>query len=331
MTDFLKTYHLRYIALSAFLVLCAANITFANEPCKKHEKNYEKCEKNKPYITKEFIVSGPGIFKASTFAGNIEVISVSDTNIVKVEVYVDRGYSFWSGSKNLDNYRVTMEQHGNKILSSVERKSNEKGFFSDRVSFSYKVYMPEKMSVMLKTSAGNISLKGITGNHSIKSYAGNITVENVKGHVQAYTSGGNIDIERTSGTIFGHTNGGNILLDNNKGELRFRSNGGQIIAQRISGTMISQVNGGDIKAQFVHLSKGVSLQTSAGDIYVELPGNASGFNLSLSGTNIEFPSGSDFSGEYDKRRVQGRLFDGGIPISLATGYGKITVRVDKER
>ena len=302
----------------------------ANGPCKNHDKNHEECKNIKPYLTKEFTVDGPGIFKASTFAGNIEVTSVSDTNVVKVEVYVDRGYSFWSGSKNLDNYRITMEQHGNKILSSAEKKTDEKGFFSDQVSFSYKVYMPEKMSVILKTSAGNISIKGLMGDHSIKSYAGNITVENVKGHLKAYTSGGNIDIERTSGTIFGYTKGGNILLDNNKGELRFQSNGGQIIAQRISGTMVSQVSGGDIKAQFVHLSEGVSLQTSAGDIFVELPGNT-GFNISLSGTNLEYPSGSEFSGEFDKRRVQGKLYDGGIPISLATGYGKITLRVDKER
>ncbi|MDZ7714897.1 MAG: DUF4097 family beta strand repeat-containing protein [Balneolaceae bacterium] len=249
---------------------------------------------------------------------------------MKVEVYVERGYSFWSGTKNLDNYRVTMEQQGNKILSSVEKKTDGKSFFSDQVTFSYKVYLPKKMSVILKTSAGNISVNGVTGDHSIKSYAGNITVENVNGQVKAYTSGGNIDIERTQGTIFGHTNGGNILLDNNKGELRFRSNGGQIIAQRISGTMVSEVNGGDIKAQFIHLSEGVSLQTSAGDIYVELPGD-SGFNINLSGTNIEFPSGSGFSGEFDKRRVQGKLYGGGIPVSLATSYGKITLRVEKER
>lgn len=325
-----KKYHLRFINLAAILTVMVAYPSFTNAgtSCEKPHENHEHCKNIKPYITKEFTVNGPGIFKASTFSGNIEVNAILDTNLVKVEVYVERGYSFWSGSKSLDNYRITMEQRGNEIVSSVEKKTDDKSFFSDRVTFSYKVYLPKKMSSMLKTSAGNISLSGVIGDQSIKSHAGNITIRDVQGQVKAYTSGGNIDIEHSKGTIFGHTNGGNILLDNNKGELRFRSNGGQIIAQRISGTMVSQVNGGDIKAQFIHLSEGVSLQTSAGDIYVELP-NDTGFNINLSGTDIKFPSGNEFSGEYNKRSVQGKLLGGGVPINLATGYGSVTLRVDK--
>jgi len=282
---------------------------------------------NDPYLIREFTLEGPGILHAYTFSGNIDVIVTEDTQNVRVEVYLKRGYSFWSGSKDLDNYRITVKQNGNKIISSAEKKSGTESFFSDQVTFSYKIYVPVEMSAELKTSAGDITMSGVKGNHSVKSNAGNISITGSTGHIEAFTSGGNIKITDSRGTIFGQTNGGNITLDNNKGELRFKSDGGEIIAQRISGSMLSQVRGGDIKAQFEHVSKGVSLETSAGDILVALPGNE-GFDINLLGTDVMFSNELRFQGEQRKGKAKGQIMGGGVPVNLTTGYGEITLKVN---
>lgn len=281
----------------------------------------------KPYLTKEFTLDGPGILKAFTVAGNIEVQTIEASKKVKVELYLDRGYSFWSNSKNLDNYRITVIQRGNEIVSSVERKSKETGFFSDQMRFSFKIYVPENMSTELKTSGGNISLSGLQGHHMIKTSGGNIKLDKIKGKLAAYTAGGNITINDSRGTLYAKTTGGNINVDQSEGEIRLLSEGGRILAERISGTLLAKLGGGDIKAQFLKVSEGISLDTGAGNIYVEIP-QMDGFDLVLRGSEIVLPSGLYVEGFKSSQKVEGTVKKGGAPINLTTNHGKIELKIN---
>ncbi|NGP76460.1 DUF4097 domain-containing protein [Balneolaceae bacterium YR4-1] len=281
----------------------------------------------KPYLTKEFTLDGPGILKAYTLAGNIEVQTIEASSKVKVELYLDRGYSFWSNSKNLDNYRITVIQRGNEIVSSVERKSKETGFFSDQMRFSFKIYVPEEMSTELKTSGGNISVSGLSGHHMIKTSGGNIDLDEINGKLAAYTAGGNINVNKSSGTIYGKTTGGNITVDQSSGEIRLLSDGGRIIAERISGTLLAKLGGGDIKAQFLRVSEGISLDTGAGNIFLEIP-EMDGFDLVLNGTEIKLPTDLSVDGYRSLQRVEGTVKRGGAPINVSTNHGKIELKIN---
>jgi DUF4097 and DUF4098 domain-containing protein YvlB len=283
-------------------------------------------ERSNPYMTKEFEISGSGLLKIFTVAGNIEIVPSSSANKVKVELYLDRGFAFWSNTKNLDNFRITMLQRGNEIVASVERKKQETSFFSDQMTFSFRVYVPESMSTELKTLGGNIKLQKVHGNQSIKTSGGNITLADIKGHLQAYTAGGNINISNTSGTIYAITDGGNISLDRNSGEIRLKTNGGRIISERISGTMLAKVGGGDIRADFISVSEGINLETSAGNIQLELPDHV-GYELLLRGTEIQFDERDKVHGEVRAGRIEGTYKDGGPPINLSTNAGTITLRI----
>jgi len=281
----------------------------------------------KPYLTREFTLDGPGVLKAYTLAGNIEVQTIQASNKVKVELYLDRGYSFWSNSKNLDNYRITVIQRGNEIVSSVERKNKETGFFSDQMRFSFKIYVPENMSTELKTSGGNVSLSGLQGHHMIKTSGGNIELDEIRGKLAAYTAGGNISINNSSGILYGKTTGGNITVDQSSGEIRLLSEGGRILAERISGTLLARLGGGDIKAQFLKVSEGISLDTGAGNIFLEIP-EMDGFELVLNGTEIVLPSNLVVDGYKSMRKVEGTVKSGGAPINLTTNYGKIELKIN---
>lgn len=283
-------------------------------------------EGDNPYMTKEFDISGSGLLKIFTIAGNIEIVPSSSANKVKVELYLDRGFAFWSNTKNLDNFRITMLQRGNEIVASVEQKKRETSFFSDQMTFSFRVYVPESMSTELKTLGGNIDLRNVHGNQSIKTSGGNITLTDIKGHLQAYTAGGNIDITDSRGTIYAITDGGNISLDRNSGEIRLKTNGGRIISERISGSMLAKVGGGDIRADFISVGEGIDLETSAGNIHLEVPGHV-GYELLLRGTEIQFAETDQVHGEVRGGRIEGMYKDGGPPINLNTNAGTVTLRI----
>lgn len=296
--------------------------------CKDDKPSVELCKNEvKPYLTKEFNLSGPGILKAYTIAGNIEVQTIEETDKVRVELYLDRGYSFWSNSKNLDNYRITLIQRGNEIISSVERKSKETGFFSDQMRFSFKVYVPKNMSTELKTSGGNVKVGGLHGHHMIKTSGGNIDLEGIKGKLSAYTAGGNISINNSRGILYGKTTGGNIDVDQSQGEIRLLSEGGHILAERISGTLLARLGAGDIKVQFLKVSEGISLDTGAGNIYLELP-DMLGFDLVLKGTEITLPVNWQVEGYKRRQKIEGRVNGGGAPINLTTNYGKVELKIN---
>lgn len=277
-----------------------------------------------PYMVKEFSVDESAVLKVFTVAGNIEVIK-STENMVRVELYVDRGYAFWSNTKNLDNYRIIMMKRMNEIVASVEKKSRETSFFGDQMSFSYRIYVPESISAELKTLAGNINLRGVSGNHAIKTSGGNIEVVDITGRLQAYTSGGSISIKNSGGIIFGQTEGGNINVSRGEGELRLRTKGGRISLEQISGAALAKAAGGDIRAHFLHIAEGISLTTSAGNIDLEIP-SSEGYDVVLRGSNINFDQ-SNFKGNYNSKSVEGNYKRGGIPINLSTNSGTVSLNI----
>lgn len=277
-----------------------------------------------PYMVREFTVEESSVLKVFTVAGNIEVIK-STENKVRVELYVDRGYAFWSNTKNLDNYRIIMIKRMNEIVASVEKKGREASFFGDQMSFSYKIYVPESISAELKTLAGNIHLRGVSGNHAIKTSGGNIEVEDVTGHLKAYTSGGSIAIKNSRGTIFGQTEGGNINVSRGEGEMRLRTSGGRINLEQISGAALAKAGGGDIRAHFLHIAEGVSLTTSAGNIDLEVP-SSEGYDLIIRGSNVNFDQ-RNFKGIHNSRAVEGSYKSGGIPLNLSTNSGTVSLKI----
>ncbi|SMO80662.1 Putative adhesin [Gracilimonas mengyeensis] len=277
-----------------------------------------------PYMTREFEVDGPGILKVFTLAGDVEVEETPNTHKVRIELYVDRGYAFWSNTKNLDNYRITMLKRGNEIVASVEQKSKETGFFSDQMKFSFKVFVPQAMSTQLKSSGGDIHINGLRGDQLAKTSGGNIEVRNAVGKIAAYTSGGNIGIRTSEGTIYGQTEGGNINIAESGGEIRLRSNGGNVRAEQISGSMLARVEGGNIKASFIEVSQGISLETTAGDIFLDIPRDG-GYDIAVRASKINFPALPGFTGTQRSNMVEGTSNNGGSTINLVTEYGTVTL------
>lgn len=283
-----------------------------------------KSPKAEPYLTKEFDINGPGILRVSTPAGNVEVEQASDSTTVRVELYVDRGYAIWSNTKNLENYRINLLQRGNEIFASVEQKSSKSGFFSDQMKFSYKIYVPRLMSSDINTSAGDIRLQGMEGQHLIKTGSGKIEIQDIDGKLGAYSASGNITIANASGTLYAQTEAGKVTVLNSRGEIRVKTNAGNISAKEISGTLLGRTGSGNIEADFNSVSTGISLDTNSGNISVLVPSNI-GYNIDLQGTNVQMDHRNLISGTRNKNHISGSINNGGVPIKLSTKSGNVSL------
>lgn len=279
-----------------------------------------------PYMIREFDLEKAGMLKVFTIAGNIDVIPSSSVDKIKVELYIERGFAFWSNANNLDNFRITMLQRDNEVVASVERKERATGFFSSRMNFSFRVYVPESVSTDLTTLGGNILLENVHGEQSLKTSGGNVRLREVTGQVKAYTAGGNIDIANSQGKIYAQTEGGNITLDRSSGEFRLRTKGGRILSERVSGTMLARVGGGDINADFIRVAEGINLETSAGDIHVAVPDHV-GYELLLNGSKVRFSDRDKVRGEITSDRIKGTYKDSGPPINLRTNSGTVSLKI----
>lgn len=315
-----NTYYLKAIFLSLFLAVGLTIPTYSSTDPTTEED---------PYMIKEFPIEGSGILKVSTPNGDISVQRMPYIEKVIVELYVDRGYSLWSGSKNLDNYRIIITQRGKEIIASVEPKNGDKGLFKEQVKFSYKIYVPQNMSTELKATGGNIIVSGLKGDHTFKNSGGDIIASDIEGKITSYTSGGNINVTFAKGTIFAWSEGGNVTVEKSQGEMRFKVNGGSIVASKVSGSMLAHAAGGAIVADFESISKGVNLSSSFGSINLTIPEKL-GYTLDLKGDGIYFPNTPSFSGTSNSNRVLGTVDGGGTPINIISDAGSITVSLENK-
>ena len=255
-------------------------------------------------------------------AGNVEVVGAENSNKVRVELYVKRGYKLWSSEKSLDNYFIHIEKQNNQITASVEPKGSSGVLSSSDISFSFVVYVPKKVSTEINTKAGNISLTGLSGTQMAKTGAGNIELQNVSGSQKIYTAAGHITVNQSKGSIKALTNGGHITFENTSGEIRTQTKGGNIIAENIGGIFLAETNAGNILARFTYVEEVIRMNSKIGNIKAEIAENTP-LDVVLEANEIEFENREEFKGKVENNAVNGTFYDGGTILNMITKMGKV--------
>jgi sRNA-binding regulator protein Hfq len=314
-----------------FSLLIAAMLLFSEiayaqqEPVKMAALQID--EETDPYQSRLFRVRGTPQVLVNTISGDIHVVKNSSINGVQVDLYVERGFSLWSGTRSLDNYRIIMQQQGDKIIASVEdRRSGTSRQRSD-VQFYFQVQVPDNAVTELRTVNGSITLEDVQGKHFLQNQNGDLIVKGVSGDVQAASTTGNIYLEKLKGNIFAKTVSGNIGIEENSGEVRVRSISGAIHATGMNGTLVSATTSGNITTDFKQVGKGIYLESVSGDIQLTIPvqngyeirGQAMRFDLA----GIHQSSISEQSQNFRERKIVIR--DGGLPVQLSTVSGQIRI------
>lgn len=286
----------------------------------------EAQDSDRAYRIETFNTSSSPSVNVSTSGGSINVIG-QNSDEVRVEMYVRRNGRYMDPpDTDLSDFDIQIDSNGSTVYAEAKRKRSGWNLFgSERnVSISFVVYAPENSTVSGRTSGGSVSAENIVNNLSLRTSGGSVNVNDVAGEVDLRTSGGSINIENVSGRIDGRTSGGSVSARNVSGTADLRTSGGSIRLDDISAKISAHTSGGSIRGKFLTFENDIDLRTSGGNIEINLP-EVSDFNLNLRGQRVNTEL-RNFSGEFEKDHIEGRIGRGGPMLSARTSGGSVNLR-----
>ncbi|MDE3182365.1 MAG: hypothetical protein KGM16_03000 [Bacteroidota bacterium] len=330
-------------------------------------KSQTKQEKQ-PYLTKLFSSQKINSVVSQTSGGNISVNAVNPSES-RVEVFVSENRRRGNGFSN-DEIRSKIENDydftvavNNGTLTATAKSKHRITNWTNALSFSFMIYVPANVSTNLKTSGGNITLSGLSGNQDFATSGGNLELNELSGKIKGRTSGGNIylknckdelNLATSGGNIMGKnssgqihlstsggsiqlkdldgnidasTSGGNVEAESIKGELAARTSGGNVSLQKLNCSVKTSTSGGNIDVSIETPGKYVSINNSGGQVRLSIPKNT-GMDLKLSAMKISTQNLQNFNGSNSKDEIKGTVNGGGIPVTVDAGSGNLDVVFD---
>lgn len=285
--------------------------------------------KGDPFESERFPVNSNVELSVFTLSGNVEIFENPDLDYIQIDLYVDRGFSLWSGSANLDNYRIILQQKRDQIIASVEpRRSESRVWKGDNVTFSYVVQTPVDISSRIRNTKGDIYARNLKGNHLIQATVGNLYLDNLEGEINAFSASGNINAERMRGEINAKTTNGSITIKNSDGEVRLRTVTGNVVAENGRGTFIAATTTGNVNAQLLSVGEGSYIETVTGSVNLTLPSELN-YAIQASGSNVDVSDLLDrreFEGRVQQRVANVRFGSGSIPIQISSVSGNVLIK-----
>ena len=176
---------------------------------------------------------------ANTSGGNITITGISSGE-PRLEVYARSNGKIIPSSK-ADIQKLLDEYYDLKIavndgeLHAVAKSKDDFFRSNNKLSISFKIFVPQNVSVNLQTSGGNISLTDLTGDEKFNTSGGNIQLIGLHGKIDGVTSGGNINATNSSGTISLTTSGGSLKFESLSGTIKAATSGGNVNGNNIVG------------------------------------------------------------------------------------------------
>jgi hypothetical protein len=318
-----------------------------------------------PFLTKSLAGESISNVEARTTGGNISVTGTSQTEArVEVYVIPNNSRSNSLSKEEIqkrldEEYELSVSVVNNK-LSAIAKPKNKNMNWKRSLNISFYVFVTKNVSSDLTTSGGNIKLSGISGTQAFTTSGGNLDVDNITGKITGRTSGGNIHLSNSKDDIELTTSGGNIDAENSDGKIKLVTSGGSVTLKKLKGNIKATTSGGNIDGEFIseelnthtsggnvslhdlscsletstsggnidveikELGKYVKIDNSSGTIDLQMPGDK-GIDLKLKAGKIKTSTLSNFSGDVEDDRIDGKLNGGGVPVKVKAGSGKINL------
>lgn len=292
------------------------------------EKLIPKIDEKDPEKSKFFRVDGAPRITVNTVSGDVEVYENNSLNGVQVDLFVKQSFSLWSGARNLENYRIILQQRGDHIIASVEDKRSGRIYKADAgIEFNFVIQTPAEASVEVQSMIGDISVSGISGKHFLQNHEGDIDLWRVNGETRVSSTAGNLTVSENVGTLFMKTVTGDVLVERSRGEIRLKTIEGNVEANEISGTLVASTVTGNIFSDFTEVSEGIFMETTTGSIDLIIPDHT-GYKIKAEALEFDFDELdlAQYEANVELRNAHITIRDGQIPINLSSVSGKITVK-----
>ena len=199
----------------------------------------------------------------------------------------------------------------NNILKIRQSLPDRIQGYTNSLSVSYIIKIPEDFSANLITNTGDINIENVSGNLNIKGNTGDI---NTTGVIK-----GNIDIE---------INTGSLNLFEVYGDLNVDGNTGDVLIDFLMGQIHVEINTGNIKGNlFLENDMSNRIKTNTGNINVNLDHGDSLKLISQNRTGDFSISNMEFDQtQISKNKFEGYIGDGSTKLEIRSTTGDIIIR-----
>lgn len=252
---------------------------------------------------KTYPVSGGPSLTVETGDTALDIQPCSECKEIRIQVHATR---------DLNDYRLEEHQDGDHVFFSFKEKPHV-GMFNWRNTSGTKVTLetPARLDLEAKTSDGNLSARGLTGNLQVHSGDGSVMLEDVHGQLHLGSSDGNVTIRRASGTLEARSSDGHMTVDGEFTAVLMHTSDGSLDLTLAPGSKLDTPS---------------SIQSSDGHVNLSLPSTlAADLDISTSDGKIDcsLPMTMD---HYDSSHsIHGRLNGGGMPLSIHTSDGNVRI------
>ena len=168
------------------------------------------------------------------------------------------------------------------------------------------VIVPEGTEVRARAVNGDVFVGGIRSSSSVSTVSGRITATALDGEVGLRTVSGDIDVQGVGGTVRVNAVSGDVTISGGAPD--------EVTARSVSGELTLDFDG----------VPDVDCTTVSGDVAVRFPSDA---DVDLDAVTVSGRLESGFPDALDvgKRRLRGRIGDGGRRLVVRTTSGDVTV------
>ena len=245
---------------------------------------------------RSFEASAGGRFALDADWGKVEV-ETWDRDAV--DVVVER-------SEKFDQLEFDDEGDTVTVRARKEDTGIRSWFGSRGPSPVFRITVPHRFDLDLKTVGGHIGIPDIDGDIVARTSGGKLTIGEVTGSVQGRTSGGSIHITGVDGSVDTKTSGGAIRLGRAGGSVEARTTGGSIHIGDAGGHTVAHTTGGSIRLGDVGGT--LDAKTTGGSIHATLAQQPEGDSrLRTTGGSIELAVSEEVGVDIDARTTGGRV------------------------
>jgi len=285
-------------------------------------------------FSKTVSLAPDGKVQIRNLSGMIKVESWARNEVRIDALKVSRAGSESRAKSNAALVVIDIKESGNMLDIETQYPQTRGGLFrgdnSINVSVDYQLMIPEKASLRVNSTSGDVDVQKIGGFTDIHLTSGDLTVSQANNGLQVKVISGGVRINDVKGEVNLRSVSGSVIIDRVRGSLDVDSTSGRVELRGVSeaDTVRAKSLSGGISYEGKINPRGrYNFEVHSGTVEVVLPSD-SAFELSaetFSG-DIETDFAVQVLGKVSNKELHGTVNGGGASLDLKTFSGNIRIR-----
>jgi DUF4097 and DUF4098 domain-containing protein YvlB len=288
----------------------------------KYEEKFEKTE----------ALANDGKVVLNNVSGDIEIRSWKENQVRIEAVKVSQASSLDKAKENAAQVTIEVTNEAGVVQILTKYPERQGGFWggdSLNVSVDYKLSIPEKAAVEVKSVSGDIHLRSIGGPAKVKSTSGDVEILGAAG-VEVNLTSGDLTLDNILGDVYLKSVSGDIKASGVKGSIELSSISGEIDLKDVAearSVSAKSVSGNITYVGTLMTGGNYELKSFSGNVEMRIPANSAfDFEASTRSGVIDSDFPIEVSGKISPKEVHGTVNKGGTRIRLSSFSGNIDLK-----